>query len=240
MVSTALGRRLLGRTPRRTSQWLRRVRTMATSTAWLARLATALVALVLAHNVVFLAAYGRRYEEALVQTGHGAAWTTAFTVVPCLGLALLALGAWQLRRLSRQARSLVIGAALRDPGLGAFAAHLGRLWLGLTASTVALFVAQENLEHVALGDPLPGIGVLARNGSPVAMTVIAAVALGVALVGALYRWRRDVLIARIAASRGRWRLQRAEPRRSQEADRRPQRALGGSIAGRAPPAGSRP
>jgi len=110
----------------------------------------------------------------------------------------------------------------------------------LTASTVVLFVAQENLERIALGDPLPGMGVLARNGSPVAMTVIAAVALGVALVGALFRWRRDILIARIAAGRGRWRLQRAEPRRSQDADRRPQLALGGSIAGRAPPAESRP
>jgi hypothetical protein len=213
---------------------------MATSTAWLARLATALVALVLAHNVVFLATYGRRYGEALARTGHDAAWTTAFAIALCLGLALLALGTWQLRRLSRQARSVAAGAGPRDPGLGDFAAHLGRLFLGLTASTIALFVAQENLEHVALGDPLPGVEVLVRNGSPVAIVVIAAVALGVAIVGALFRWRRDVLIARIAASRGRWRLGRAEPRRSQEVDRRPQLALGGSIAGRAPPAEGRP
>jgi hypothetical protein len=213
---------------------------MAISIAWLARLGTALVALVLAHNVVFLATYGGRYGEALVQTGHDAAWTTAFAVVLGLGLTLLMLGMWQLRRLARVARSIGVGAGPRDPGLGAFAAHLGRLWLGLTASTVALFVAQENVEHIALRDPLPGLGVLFRNGSPVAVTVIVAVGLGVALVGALYRWRRDVLIARIAASRGRWRLPRAKPRRSQEADRRPQLALGGSIAGRAPPAGSRP
>src|SRR6266508_3051607 len=141
VVSTALGRRLLGRTPRRTSQWLRRVRTMATSTAWLARLATALVALVLAHNVVFLAAYGRRYEEALVQTGHDAAWTTAFAIALCLALALVSLGTWQLRRLSRQAHSTEFRAGVRDPGLGSFASHLGRLWLVLTASTVVLFVA---------------------------------------------------------------------------------------------------
>jgi hypothetical protein len=212
---------------------------MAISTARLARLATALVTLVLAHNVVFLATYGRRYGEALVQSGHDAAWTTAVGLVMGLGLALLTLGTWQLRRLSRQARSLGAVDRLLDPGLASFAAHLGRLWLGLTASTIVLFVTQENVEHLALGDPLPGIGVLARNGSPVALTVIAAVALGVALVGALFRWRRDVLIARIAAARGRWRLQRAQPRRSQAGDRRPQPALGGSISGRAPPAASR-
>jgi hypothetical protein len=212
---------------------------MGTSSARLARLATALVALVLAHNVVFLATYGRRYGEALLQSGHDATWTTAAAIVLGLGVALLSLGIWQLRRLSGQARSLGAVSGLPDPGLGAFAAHLGRLWLGLTGSTLVLFVAQENVEHLALGDPLPGIGVLARNGSPVAVTVIAAVALGVALVGALYRWRRDVLIARIAAGRGRWRLQRAQPHRSQDTDRRPQPALGGGISGRAPPAASR-
>jgi len=97
---------------------------MATSTTWLARLATALVALVLAHNVVFLATYGRRYGEALVQTGHDAAWTTAFAIALCLALALVSLGTWQLRRLSRQAHSTEFRAGVRDPGLGSFASHL--------------------------------------------------------------------------------------------------------------------
>jgi len=213
---------------------------MARSTAWLARAGMALVALVLAHNLVFLATYGPYVGEALAQTGHDAAWTTAFANALGLGLALVAAGIWQLRRLSREARAVGVGAGPRDAGMGTFAAHLGRLWLGLAPATALLFVAQENLEHLALGDDLPGLGVLVRHGSPLAATVVAAVSLGVALVGALYRWRRDILVARISASRRAWLRVTAEPRRARATHRRAQLGLRGTVAGRAPPLESRP
>jgi hypothetical protein len=206
---------------------------------WLTGAGMALVAHVLAHNLVFLATYGPRYGQALVETGHDTAWTTAFIVALGLGLALLVAGTWQLRRLSRQARSVRAAAGPRDPGPSAFAAHLGRLWRGLLPATALLFVLQENAEHLAVGDGLPGLGVLARGGSPLALTVIGAVTFGVALVGALYRWRRDTLVARISTGHGPWRRPTVKPQRPRGTDRRAPLALGGSVAGRAPPLGSR-
>ena len=212
---------------------------MARWMAWLTGAGMALVALVLAHNLVFLATYGPRYGQALVDSGHDAAWTTAFISALGLGLVLLVAGTWQLRRLSRQARSVGAAAGPRDPGASAFAAHLGRLWLGLVPGTALLFVLQENVEHLAVGDGLPGLGVLARGGSPLALTVIGTVTFGVALVGALYRWRRDTLVARISTGHGPWRRPSVKPRRPRGTDRRAPLALGGSVAGRAPPLGSR-
>jgi hypothetical protein len=211
---------------------------MARSMAWLTHAGLALVALVLAHNLVFLASYGPRYGEALVRTGHDDAWATAFAVGLGLGIALLAAGTWQLRRLAFLARSQGTGAGSPDPRPGAFAAHLGRLWLGLAPTTALLFVVQENVEHFAAGDELPGLGVLAHHGTPLAATVIAAVTLGVALVCALYRWRRDILVARIAGGRGPWPRSSADLPRPPQVDRGASLALRGSIAGRAPPLGS--
>ena len=212
---------------------------MARWMAWLTGAGMALVALVLAHNLVFLATYGPRYGQALVETGHDAAWTTAFIIALGLGLVLLVAGTWQLRRLSRQARSVGAAAGPRDPGPSAFAAHLGRLWLALVPATALLFVLQENVEHFAVGDGLPGLGVLARGGSPLALTVIGAVTFGVALVGALYRWRRDTLVARISTGHTPWRRPTVKQQRPRGTDRRAPLALGGSVAGRAPPLGSR-
>ena len=59
---------------------------------WLARLGSvgmALVALVLAHNLVYLVAYGTAYEDALQQTGHDAGWTIAVVVILGLAVGLL-------------------------------------------------------------------------------------------------------------------------------------------------------
>jgi hypothetical protein len=212
---------------------------MARLMAWLTRAGLALVALVLAHNVVFLATYGPHYGEALVRTGHDDAWTTAFAVGLGIGLAILIAGIWQLRRLALLARVDGIGAGSPDPGLGAFARHFGRLWLGLAPATAVLFVVQENVELLAARDELPGLGVLAHHGTPLAATVIGAVTMGVALVCALYRWRRDILVARVAAGAGRWHRAAAELPRPPRADRGASLALRGSIAGRAPPMGSR-
>jgi hypothetical protein len=208
--------------------------------AWLTGAGMALVALVLAHNLVFLATYGPRYGRALVETGHDAAWTTAFIIAMGLGLALLVAGTWQLRRLAHQARSVGAAAGPRDPGPSAFAAHFLRLWLGLLPATALLFVLQENLEHLGVGDGLPGLGVVARGGSPLALTIIAAVTFGVALVGALYRWRRDTLVARISTGHEPWHRPTVKPPRPRGTDRRAPLTLAGSVAGRAPPLGSRP
>ena len=78
------------------------------------------------------------------------------------------------------------------------------LWLRLAGATTLLFVVQENLEHQHVGEGLPGVAVLGSAQYPNAVFVIAAVALAVAFVVVLFRWRRDVLVARISGARERW------------------------------------
>ena len=51
---------------------------MAARIGWLAALAgLQLVALVLAHDLTFLARYGSRFGEALAHAGHGETWSAA-------------------------------------------------------------------------------------------------------------------------------------------------------------------
>jgi len=68
-------------------------------TGLLSAAALQVVALVLAHELVFLARYGSRYNEALVHGGHGDSWSAAVTTSLALGIALLALGAFRIARL---------------------------------------------------------------------------------------------------------------------------------------------
>src|SRR5438128_457305 len=100
---------------------------MARWTTWLAHIGTALTALVLAHNLAFLATYGPAYRLALARSGHDAAWTAAVAIVLSVALGLLAAATLQLRRLARLAPpprpgSPLPGAARRgsppdqDPG----------------------------------------------------------------------------------------------------------------------------
>jgi hypothetical protein len=159
-----------------------------------------LVSLVVAHNLVFLVAHGASYGDALVQTGHGSAWETAVGVVVAAGFGLLIVAAWRLHRLGLLARDLGARTGRLEPATGRRVTALVWLWLRLTASTAVLFAIQENLEHQAAGAALPGLAVLGSTGYPDALVVIAAVALVVAFVGALIRWRRDLLVARIAAA----------------------------------------
>lgn len=211
---------------------------------WIVRLTAfagmAAVAFVLAHNLVFLASYGTAYQDALSRTGHDDAWGTAVLVVLGLGVLLLVSATWRLHALGVLAR----GSALRayqPPATGELAGYLGRLWLRLTLATTLWFVVQENLEHLRIGEHLPGLSVLASSEYPNALLILAAVALGVAVVGALFRWRRDALVARIAAARQRWhRTHGATVRTSLEwVIRLSGSLLGRRLAVRAPPATSR-
>lgn len=163
------------------------------------------VALVLAHNLVFLADYGTGYADALARTGHDASWSIAVLGVLALGAVLFMAAAWRLRALGALAQAAEVSPQGAPLGYRELAGHLLPLWLRLTLVTTALFVLQENFEHLGGGGPIPGLGVLASGTYPNAFTIIAVVALGVALVGALFRWRRDVLVARIAAATFRWR-----------------------------------
>lgn len=200
----------------------------------------AAVAFVLAHNLVFLAGYGPAYDDALSRTGHDDAWSTAVLVVLGLGVLLLVSATWRLHALGVIARGSAL-PAYQPAGTRELAGYLGRLWLRLTLATTLWFVVQENFEHLRIGEPLPGLGVLASSEYPNALIIVAAVALGVAVVGALFRWRRDVLVARIAAARQSWHWTRgAAGRTSLEwVIRLSGSLLGRQLAVRAPPATSR-
>lgn len=196
------------------------------------------VALVVAHNLIFLLAYGSAADEALARTGHGEEWQTAVEVVLGAGASLLAVAIWRLRALGIVARRLGADRAGPVPLAAGFGHALGSLWLRVTAAATVMFVVQENIEHLGAGHGLPGIEVLASSEYPTAALVIAAVALVVAFVGALVRWRRAELIARIAAAiRGLRRpITRSIRRPALDAHRWPGSILGRRLAVRAPPA----
>jgi hypothetical protein len=198
--------------------------------------AISIVSLVVAHNLVFLLAYGSGFDEALAHSGHDGAWGTAVIAVLSAALTLTVLAAWRLYRLGIVARSLSAGEGGLRPAPTGFARQLLRLWIRLTAATTVLFVIQENLEHGHIGESLPGLSVLGSTAYPNAALVIAAVALAVALVVALFRAKRDVLVDRILAARARWhRASRMAGRAAVWLERRHASLVVHQFAGRAPP-----
>jgi hypothetical protein len=106
-----------------------------------------------------------------------------------------------------------------------------RLWATILPIALLLLLANENLERAAIGLPLPGIGVIAAAGP-----IFAAVALALAILAALYGWRRDLLMSRLAAARLGWRRPTTlRHPRLPWVDRRPGSIVGRRLAGRAPP-----
>lgn len=167
-------------------------------------LGTALVALVLTHSLVFLVRYGSAYGEALAHNGHDLAWSLAVWSAAVLGIGLALAGAVRLAVLARSARSSGSpGAVPARTQLRGRA--LIRGWLlasgRLAAVTTVLLTLQENLERAGAGLPRPGIGLVVSPEYPGAVAIIALVSLAVGFVVALYRWRRDALLARIRAAR---------------------------------------
>jgi hypothetical protein len=199
--------------------------------------AMGLLTLVLSHNLVFVVGYGAAYREALSRSGHGGAWTTAVVMVLALGLGLLLAAAWRIAALTWQARAL--GLVPRDlTARPPFLPGLVWLWVRLALTGTALYTIQENIEHLRAGADLPGLAVLTPAGSPDTLVIVAAVAAGVGLVGQLFRWRRAVLSARIAAARvGLPRAVTSFARPSQDAGPRPSSIVGQRLAVRAPPHG---
>jgi hypothetical protein len=203
-----------------------------------------LLALALAHELVFLVRYGSRYGEELVHSGHGVAWTTAVAMSLGLGAALLALGILRLSWLGvlvhRGRKPRMATNRLQHGGLqsGALLRAFVRIAPRTALVSVALLSIQENVEHAAIGQPMPGAGILLSPEYPSGLWITVAVAVLVSIVAALFEWRRDVLIARLLAAKA------ARPRSSEATIRRPglvvlpplESLLGRRSALRAPPA----
>lgn len=196
-------------------------------------------ALILGHHLVFLTAYGPRYWAMLERTGHGPVWAVTVITVGILSTGLVFLALRRLASLARLARAVKGGKlAVRDGRPRDLAIHAIRLWAMIVAISLALFVLNENLERAANGLPTPGLTILVAgvgNASPI--LVFAAVAAAVAIVAALYRWQRDILLARVRGERPAWdrTVQRGLPRPPAALPRRPRSVVGSRLAGRAPP-----
>lgn len=203
---------------------------------WIARAIVVAATLALAHDLTFLARYGSAYGEALVHAGHGRTWTNAVLVCIALGAALLVTGGAQLWRLRAAASAKKTGPrgtlGLREL-VGSWAGFAVRL-----APVVAvLLTVQENVERAAIGIREPDPAILASNEYPSALAIVAAVAIAVSFIVALFRWRRDALLARIRVTitpRPRSLPAHLPPRRS---DARRGSTLGRSLGLRAPPEG---
>ena len=196
-------------------------------------------ALILGHHLVFLTAYGPQYWAMLERSGHGPVWAVTVITVAILSTGLVFLVLRRLASLARLARAAEGGKlAVRDARARDLVSHVIRLWAVIIVASLALFVLNENLERLANGLPTPGLTILAAvAGHPSPILVFAAVALAVALVAGLYRWRRGVLLARVRGERQAWArtAQRRLARPSAAPRRRPRSVVGSHLAGRAPP-----
>ena len=195
-----------------------------------------LVAFVLAHHLVYALAYGPNASAALTRTGHGLEWsaTVLFVVLVAIGIGLAA--AYRLLVLHRLVdRAASEPTALPLPGLGSLVGEAGRIWLRVFPTALAIYVINENGERATAGLPTPGLGVLATNGM-LAFWVVTLVTLVIAMVAGLYRWRRDLLLARIRRLATRWPHPAAVLARRPHAQVRPRSVVLSAVSSRAPPA----
>jgi hypothetical protein len=163
-----------------------------------------LVALVLAHDLVFLARYGSRYNEELVHAGHSGTWAAAAETSLVLGAVLAAAGIFRLVRL----RLLLRGRQSNAARPGSLPVHsLLNAWrraaLLIAPTTVALLTVQENIERWAVTHQLPGPSILLTPEYAGGLWIALLAGFAVALVVALFQWRRATLLARLYAARQR-------------------------------------
>ena len=203
----------------------------------LAVLAMSFATFVLGHDLVFLVTYGERYGSAMRSTGHGPIWVLAALSGMLISVALVLIAWSRLRTLVRAVPPLGRWAPVPSASPARFALGVVRLSIPVLAIALVLFVATENAEHVAAGLPAPGLAVLVGSSQyHLSLPIFLAVGLLVASIGALYRWRRDVLVERANATRS-WRdgVPSVSRPRPVLRDRRPASIVGRRLAVRAPP-----
>jgi hypothetical protein len=161
-----------------------------------------LLAVVLAHELIFLARYGSRYGEALAHSGHGQAWADAVLTSILLASALAGFAIARLVRLGVLVRRAGASSARPDASslrsLTATFLHVGPR---TAAISVVVLTIQENLERAAMGAGAGGLMILLSPEYAGGLWIAVAVGLLVGLVAALFTWRRRVLLARLRAAR---------------------------------------
>jgi hypothetical protein len=162
-----------------------------------------LAGLALSHELSYLLAHasGDGYVRAMREAGHDRYWTSFLSTVGVVTVALATVGLRQLRRLSRQAAASdrISSASTRDGSARTFGRMTVQLWLVLGVGTAVAYLVQENLESAVVGLPMPGLSVVGGE-HVVALPVVAIASLLGAFIGALARWQRRILLARIRAA----------------------------------------
>jgi hypothetical protein len=161
-----------------------------------------LASLAVSHELIYLLAHGvgAEYARAVQEGGHDRYWTTFVLTVAVVCLVLAIVAVRQLSRLARQASLVRTGRlSVDDRGFSLLARLTARLWLLVAPGTSIAFLAQENVETITSTHALPGL-VVVTGEHALALPVIALVSLLVALVGALVRCGRHMLLARLLRS----------------------------------------
>jgi hypothetical protein len=191
---------------------------------------------VAAHDLVYLAGHGiRGYRPALEASGHGEYWL-AIGVAALLGAG--ALATLVLQRSQRLARRMAEhgGPRVRPMSSARLVARIARLWLLLLVGTLAIFVLQENLEHLTQhAGHLPGLKVLYATDYAATLPIFAALALAAATIGSLGTERLRQLAEAVARAERAARPERQAPRPMLPDAPRVSDARSAPDLGRAPP-----
>lgn len=165
----------------------------------------ALLACLVAHEATYQLLYPApgAYRAAMTVMGHDGYWLGLTLGVALATVALAAVAAMQLRRLRREAATTPALAAEEAGGTGAYLRLVAGTWARLALMATAIYTVQENLEAMAAGLPFRGLDVILGHGLLPLLVVLAATLL-VALAVALVRWRRRVLLGRLAAAPRPW------------------------------------
>lgn len=205
------------------------------------------LAAVLGHAMIYAARFGvgPGFEAAMTRGNHDSWWTFVATVVMVIAALVLTR---ELARVTRLGRLVARRPRRRrDPSRTTsdrfgYLREWTTLWAILLPAVAAIFAAQEELEHRAMGVAGHGLSVLFGPEHPLALPILALVSGAVAAIAALLRWRVRVLEQRLAlrapAHRRRRPLVDARPASSWWGlvARRPTGVLGlAHDAGRAPP-----
>jgi hypothetical protein len=197
----------------------------------------AVLACTLAHETVYQLLYPGAYRAAMTLTGHDGYWAALSVGVVLATSWLIGVAAWQLRRLHREAVTTPALAADEGPGIASYLRLVAATWVRLAMLAGLAFTFQENLEAIAAGRPVRGMDVILGH-ALVPLLVVLAATLLMSFVVALVRWRRRVLLGRLATIDQPWSRMRARRARSLRDTLAFGRHPGATWASRAPPQGS--
>jgi hypothetical protein len=196
----------------------------------------AVLACVLAHEATYQLVFqgSGAYRAAMTLMGHDGYWLGLTLAVGAATLTLVGVAAYQLRRLHREAASTPALAADEATGLASYLRLVAATWIRLALLAALVYTAQENLEALGAGLPLRGLDVILGHGLLPLLVILVATLL-MALAVALVRWRRRVLMGRLAAAAHPWSRGALAHRRSTSSRPTLAQHLPGSRASRAPP-----